>query len=196
MLENKLNIDYKKLENFNCKIDRISEKLSSFSEKIEVFSLEKIKTDLKSKIEDFNDEDRKLRIGVIGQVKAGKSSFLNSLLFNGKEILPKASTPKTANLTIIKYSETQSIEIEFYTEEDFEKIKQDSKLNIDLSSVKVAKETMALLEQTGTDPYLYLGKVEKIDISTQKDLEGKLEEYAGEKGKYTAIVKKINLNVN
>ncbi|MGL6100541.1 MAG: dynamin family protein, partial [Fusobacteriaceae bacterium] len=196
MPENKFNIDYKRLENFNCKIDEISERLSSFSEKIEISSLEKIKTDLKSKIEDFNNENRKLRIGVIGQVKAGKSSFLNSLLFNGKEILPKASTPKTANLTIIKYSETQSIEIEFYTEDDFEKIKQDSKLNTDLSSVKVAKETMALLEQTGTDPYEYLGKVEKIDIPTQKDLEGKLEEYAGEKGKYTAIVKKINLNVN
>ncbi|MGL5126425.1 MAG: dynamin family protein, partial [Fusobacteriaceae bacterium] len=114
----------------------------------------------------------------------------------GREILPKASTPKTANLTIIKYSEAQSIEIEFYTEDDFEKIKQDSKLDLDISSVKVAKETMALLEQTGTDPYKYLGKIETIDIPTQKDLEGKLEEYAGEKGKYTAIVKKINLNVN
>ncbi|MGL5126217.1 MAG: hypothetical protein ACRC6U_09605, partial [Fusobacteriaceae bacterium] len=80
MSEKKLNIDYKKIENFNCKIDKISEKLSSFSEKIEVSLLEKIKEDLKLKIEDFNDEHRKLRIGVIGQVKAGKSSFLNSLL--------------------------------------------------------------------------------------------------------------------
>jgi tRNA U34 5-carboxymethylaminomethyl modifying GTPase MnmE/TrmE len=29
-----------------------------------------------------------LKIGVVGQVKAGKSSFLNSLLFEGENVLP------------------------------------------------------------------------------------------------------------
>jgi len=30
----------------------------------------------------------------MGQVKAGKSSFLNALLFEGCEVLPVAATPK------------------------------------------------------------------------------------------------------
>lgn len=42
------------------------------------------------------NENRLLRIGIIGQIKRGKSSFLNSLLFKGQDILPKAATPMTA----------------------------------------------------------------------------------------------------
>lgn len=42
-------------------------------------------------IESIVEENRKLRIGIVGQVKAGKSSFLNALLFEGKEILPHCS---------------------------------------------------------------------------------------------------------
>lgn len=54
-------------------------------------------------IESIVEENRKLRIGIVGQVKAGKSSFLNALLFEGKEILPHAATPMTAALTKICY---------------------------------------------------------------------------------------------
>ena len=42
-----------------------------------------------------------LRIGIMGRVKAGKSTFLNALLFDGQPVLPQAATPKTANLTRI-----------------------------------------------------------------------------------------------
>ena len=51
----------------------------------------------------------------IGQVKAGKSTFLNTLLFDGKEVLPKAPTPKTATLTIMEYSDKNIIQIEYYS---------------------------------------------------------------------------------
>ena len=66
--------------------------------------------------------DRELRIAVVGQVKAGKSSFLNSLLFNGEEILPKAITPKTAALTIIKHGEKLRAEVEFYDSTEWQNI--------------------------------------------------------------------------
>ena len=36
-----------------------------------------------SKLEEITEEGRKLRLGIVGEVKAGKSSFLNALLFNG-----------------------------------------------------------------------------------------------------------------
>ena len=46
-----------------------------------------------------------LRIGVIGKMKAGKSSFINSLVF-GDTVLPTGSTPVTATLTEIEFGTT------------------------------------------------------------------------------------------
>jgi stress response protein SCP2 len=65
------------------------------------------------------ENNRKLKIGVVGQIKAGKSSFLNSLLFDGKDLLPKAATPMTAALTVISYAEKPKAEIEFYTQDEW-----------------------------------------------------------------------------
>ena len=87
-----------------------------------IFKLERMTKEFNKKIEDFYREGRKLNIGVIGRVKAGKSSFLNTLLFEGKEVLPKAATPKTATLTKMEYSEVNRVEIEFYSEDDWENI--------------------------------------------------------------------------
>lgn len=68
------------------------------------------------------DKNRVLRIGIIGTVKAGKSSFLNSLVFEGKDILPKAATPMTASLTKISYSEIPEAKIVFYEDYDWKRI--------------------------------------------------------------------------
>ena len=37
--------------------------------------------DVISKLDSIMQEGRKLRLGIVGEVKAGKSSFLNALLF-------------------------------------------------------------------------------------------------------------------
>ena len=67
-------------------------------------------------------QGRKLRIAVVGQVKAGKSSFLNAVLFGGNGVLPKAATPMTAALTMIRYAPETKAEVEFYDAADWEKI--------------------------------------------------------------------------
>lgn len=77
---------------------------------------------LKDKIEQSLQEGRALKIGVVGQVKVGKSSFLNALLFKGNDVLPQASTPMTAALTKISYAENPSATIVFYKEKDWENI--------------------------------------------------------------------------
>ena len=69
------------------------------------------------------DENRLLKIGIVGRVKSGKSSLLNALLFGGQSILPKAATPMTAALTTLSHGETPSAEVEFFTQEDFKDIK-------------------------------------------------------------------------
>lgn len=70
------------------------------------------------------DTDRLLRIGIVGRVKAGKSSLLNSLLFGGKDILPKAATPMTAALTYLEYGERISLNVEFFTDNDIEELQK------------------------------------------------------------------------
>ncbi len=58
-------------------------------------------------------------------MKAGKSSLLNALIFEGKDVLPKAATPMTASLTILKYAQSLSAEAQFYNERDIEELKRD-----------------------------------------------------------------------
>lgn len=65
------------------------------------------------------EENRVLRLGVVGEVKAGKSSFLNALLFEGEDVLPKAPTPMTAALTRLSYSEHPKTRIVFYSRDDW-----------------------------------------------------------------------------
>lgn len=68
------------------------------------------------------NENRLLRIGIIGQIKRGKSSFLNSLLFNGQDVLPKAATPMTAALTKICYAQQPKALVEFYSKNEWDKV--------------------------------------------------------------------------
>ena len=79
---------------------------------------------IKEYFKDKVNLDRTLRVGIVGRVKSGKSSLLNSLLFDGKDILPKAATPMTAALTNIQYSDTNYIEIEFLTKKDIEDLEE------------------------------------------------------------------------
>lgn len=79
---------------------------------------------MKEKIEESFKEGRLLKIGIVGEIKAGKSSFLNSLIFDGQNLLPKASTPMTAALTKINYSKENSAKIVFYSEKDWEGVKE------------------------------------------------------------------------
>ena len=72
-------------------------------------------------IEDKLDKDT-LTIGVIGQMKCGKSTFLNSFVFKD-DILPAATTPMTAALSVITYGEKERVVAEFYTRDEWEEQK-------------------------------------------------------------------------
>ncbi|MGL2356447.1 dynamin family protein [Helicobacter pylori] len=85
-----------------------------------------IKTEeLEKTLKELQDTDRDLKVGIIGRVKAGKSSLLNALIFEGVEVLPKAATPMTASLTILKYAKTLSAEVEFYSPKDILELKNE-----------------------------------------------------------------------
>ncbi|GAA9500056.1 dynamin family protein [Helicobacter pylori] len=85
-----------------------------------------IKTEeLEKTLKELQDTDRDLKVGIIGRVKAGKSSLLNALIFEGVEVLPKAATPMTASLTILKYAQNLSTEVEFYSPKDIAELKNE-----------------------------------------------------------------------
>ncbi|GAA7449730.1 dynamin family protein [Helicobacter pylori] len=85
-----------------------------------------IKTEeLEKTLKEMQAEGRDLKVGIIGRVKAGKSSLLNALIFEGVEVLPKAATPMTASLTILKYAEKLSAEVEFYSPKDIAELKNE-----------------------------------------------------------------------
>jgi len=78
--------------------------------------------ELERTFEQLREEGRLLQIGVVGRVKAGKSSLLNALIFGGQNILPRAATPMTAALTTLSYASTFSAHVQFYSEEDLRDI--------------------------------------------------------------------------
>ncbi|WP_187895297.1 dynamin-like GTPase family protein [Helicobacter pylori] len=85
-----------------------------------------IKTEeLEKTLKEMQAEDRDLKVGIIGRVKAGKSSLLNALIFEGVEVLPKAATPMTASLTVLKYAQNLSAQVEFYSPKDIAELENE-----------------------------------------------------------------------
>jgi predicted GTPase len=80
---------------------------------------------LEEQLAKIDQENRLLTIGIIGRVKAGKSSLLNSIFFEGKSVLPKAATPMTAALTILTHGNEWSAAVEYFTEDDLAIIRRE-----------------------------------------------------------------------
>ncbi|PDW99504.1 GTPase [Helicobacter pylori] len=99
----------------------LQEKAKPFMSENAVIKTEELEKTLK----EMQDEDRDLKVGIIGRVKAGKSSLLNALIFEGVEVLPKAATPMTASLTVLKYANTLSAEVEFYSQKDIAELENE-----------------------------------------------------------------------
>ncbi len=99
----------------------LQEKVGPFISENAVIKTEELEKTLKG----MQAENRGLKVGIIGRVKAGKSSLLNALIFEGKDVLPKAATPMTASLTILKYAQNLSAEAQFYSQKDILEIKNE-----------------------------------------------------------------------
>ena len=187
----------KDFQNFITTTETVIKNITNYAKADEITSLNKLIDNFKLKTEDFCRKNRKLNIGVIGQVKAGKSSFLNTLLFGGKEILPKASTPKTATLTKMEYAEKNIIQIEYYSEYDWERIVEDANIDVDEDIFNSAREIMSIIKKNGINPQDYTKKeTERFEFATYDDLISNLNDYVGEDGKYTPVVKAVTLYLN
>lgn len=189
--------DNREFETFINDVDIIISDVSGHAKTEDIDGLNKLIKNFKIKTGDFYRENRKLNIGVVGQVKAGKSSFLNTLLFGGQEILPKASTPKTATLTKMEYSEENIIHIDYYSLEDWEVLADNARVDLDDEIYTSAREIVDMVRRNGLDvePYLKKGS-EGIRFDSYDDLIQNLNDYVGEDGKYTPIIKAVTLYLN
>lgn len=160
-----------------------------------------------------------LQIGIVGQVKAGKSSFLNSLFFDGESVLPKASTPMTAGLTIIEYAEKNTFEVEYFNEKDwdifvsqneeYKKREQEiiarnqgapeSIIRKELEArtsdkVRSAHEMVSTCSSKAREK---IGKKNDVkEFYDIEDLQNVLEQYVGANGEYTSVVKSLYIKMN
>ena len=165
------------------------------------------------------DEGDVLQIGIVGQVKAGKSSFLNSLFFDGESILPKASTPMTAGLTILEYSENNIFEVDYFTHDDWDVfVTQDDAYKRTESEIRShesgapASIINRMIEERTTDEQRSAhemvshcsstakskigGKADYRKFDDKNDLQDILEQYVGAKGEYTSVVKSLYIKMN
>ena len=150
------------------------------------------------------DGDRLLRLGVVGQVKAGKSSLLNLLLFGGKEVLPKAATPMTASLTHITKSDRDEIEVEYYTKKDWAEIEEHAKEYKRMKQegedrttqvpafVQASHELVEMAAERGLQvgQHLDTTAVETVPVSEMND---RLTSLVGADGKLTPLVKSVTI---
>ena len=178
--------------------------------------------EMKDNLDTLSNDNKVLKVGVVGQVKAGKSSFLNSLIFNGDNVLPKASTPMTAGLTVLQYSEENSFEVEYYSTrewDDFEgkaamyrqsieeKIQQnpgmsqqDARMDFESKPENAiyvsANELVSKCSKNAMSKISDIAQKDVEKFSDIKDLSQILENYVGANGEYTSVVKCLTINLN
>ena len=137
-------------------------------------------------------EEQKLTIGVIGQMKAGKSTFLNSFIF-GDTVLPAATSPMTASLSYITYGAEKKLVAEFYTPDEWAELRSTAQLPLSEgdestaqgAKVKAAKE---LVSKSGK-----ISQINSLLGKTKEDSFSNLIDYVGADGKYIAITKAVTL---
>ncbi|WP_300673682.1 dynamin family protein [Desulfoluna sp.] len=111
--------------------------------------------DLQRNASDALNENRLLRIGVIGQIKRGKSTFINALLFDGENILPKAASPMTAALTRIQYGEKLEATVDFYTPDEWRQV--EATAEVGFKKKRLRQEAKGGLNQNTKGSFLARG---------------------------------------
>lgn len=140
-------------------------------------------------LEDIKEKKRQLEdehffVSFTGQIKAGKSTLINALLF-GDEIIPSDDTPHTAKITIIKYGKEPKIEATFYNKEEWKQLRSNQDFYEEFLKPDIEK---AIGNGIYEDELIYAtAKVQK-----ESDLDN-LKEYVARDGKYTPFINLVTI---
>ncbi len=167
----------------------IAEKFIAFKKKIKEIA-EELKRDNLLSTDSYNEiitdlDKEKIVIGIVGQIKNGKTTLVNALIF-GEPVLPAAATPMTASLTRIVFGERPSVEVDFFSEVDWNKIEEMAKESGDSEEVRYAKEILDRAKGIKKELPSILGRKKEIDFK-------EIYNYVGEDGKYVPATKALTI---
>ena len=186
--------EQKKIAALHSDIQNTLNAMAPYKEQADLTPLKKLSEQFKRQTEELYQTDRKLNIGVVGQVKAGKSTFLNTLLFDGASVLPSARTPKTAVLTKIEYAPENSLTVEYYNRTEWAILEKLAQSKIDDNEHTAAREILALANKNKMDVYSYIDRQrETFGFGSAQELMNQLDAYVGAEGKITPVVKTVTI---
>ncbi len=196
MLFEKTAVQERQLQSFAGRLEEICRLTAPYGDLLSLEAIEETRQNFRRKAEDFFRQDRKFNLAVIGQVKAGKSSFLNTLLFGGQEILPRDSTPKTAALTRMEYAPQNRLTVEYYTPSEWDSLLERSSSDKNSRTAQAARELLLMADCSGVDVLATLRKgSETFVYGSLEEMMGRLEDYVGEKGRFTPLAKCVTLGL-
>ncbi len=133
-----------------------------------------------------------LTIGVIGQMKAGKSTFLNAFVFE-RDVLPAATTPMTAALTVITYGPEEKIEVEFYTREEWDEQRLTAQRELTPDSSEAEKSKVQAAQELVEKSARIGSRLPELLGTKCTDTLDKLIEYVGADGQFVSITKSVKI---
>lgn len=136
-------------------------------------------------------DSQNLVIGVVGKMKAGKSSLVNAVVF-ADNILPSGAQPITVTLTEISYAEKDEVEITLLSSDDIKDLKEKAAyVGDDALMMDKAKNAQYTLEHFPTD-YEKIIKGNNI-LNVQL---AELEDFVSAGGKYSGLAKQVSIKIN
>ena len=141
-----------------------------------------------------NFKQAKFIVSVCGQVKSGKSTLLNALIW-GKDVLPSYHTAMTAKLTFIQFDEFPHIDVEFYSTQEWDEIVQ----SLETKDLEAYQELVKAVEFAQEEGYFrdeYISSTVKVEQIQEFEL---LKKYVGvpaSGGVLTPFVKKVTIYDN
>ena len=189
----------------------LSDVVHTFDEYSDVFvdcpgvqPIRDIATELRATSHNLLEEGRLLSLGIVGQVKAGKSTLLNLLLFDGREVLPTAATPMTASLTHIVRSEEigkgqAEVDVEYYSPDEWQEIEAHAREYLKARDAGRSPDEFL----TACHQLVEMAEKRGIDITDHPDgdtrhesidnLNGLLRSVVGAEGELTPLVKSVTI---
>ncbi len=131
-------------------------------------------------------------LAIAGQMKAGKSTLLNALIF-GDDILPADDTELTAKITFITYGEVPCYEATLYSKSEFEDLRKSMRgTDSDGDFNKLLNVSLEILQNRGFSSYEELLSKKVIKGTNLKEL----IDFVGKKGVFTPFVNTLTLKTN
>ena len=130
-------------------------------------------------------------LAVCGRINAGKSTLLNSLLFE-KPVLPSDDTPHTSKNSLIEYSEKESLRITFYNSEEWNSLNAE----MGLSSTEVAQKFRSELEAAANEGIYKDECIRSVALVRTHNSLSALHQYVTpvvKGGKFSPFVKEVTL---